>query len=170
MFLVYDPWDIALLPAFTSMVFFHSRVSNWYRSAFWKTRRHLTPQYHHQHYLRYMLSCIHHIVNSIPLMNCPLIYYIMWYIFLPPQIWWFHVPCFLWVPHWWCDFMVESPLRNWFTIVLGILDSIQLAYLYPPFNWYPLRRQVAILCIWVIQWCVEQYIDSHEYLSLFRVA
>ena len=149
------PWEILLAPASPSMIFFHRRGRYHYWSEIWWPHHLLNPKYHHQNYIWYLMSCLHHLVNSIPRLTCPLICCLLWYLFLPTQTRWRHVAHFPWVPHWLCDLMVVSTTRNWVVTVLGILAYIQVAYLNTPFNWSPCRQQVTIPYLLLIKWCVE---------------
>ena len=148
------------------MIFFHNIGRRCYRSAFRQHLHLLTTQYHSHNYPWYMLSRFYHIVRSVPQLISPLICCLLWHIFLPPPIWWRHVPRFPWFPHCWCDLMGVLPLINQIATVLGILYSIQIAYIHPPFHWYPRLRHVSLPCILMIKWRVRQSIALHEFFSL----
>ena len=149
--------------------FVHRCGCHCYWSAFQRHRHLLTPQYHQQNYLWYLLYFIYHLVHYITWLNRPMIYCILWYIFITLQIKWCHVPCFAWVPHWWCDLMVVSPICNQVAIIFGLLSSVQIASLHPPFYWYPHWWQFGLPLQLLIQWRAGQSITSHEFFSLSRV-
>ena len=134
--------------------FFYRCVHNFYWFKFQRPRHLLTPQYHHHNFIWYLMSRINHIVHSIPLLNFPLVCCLIWYIFLPTQINWHHVPHLPRVTHWWCDSMVVTPIHNRVAIVLGILASIKIASLHPSFHksclltdsWYTLSITDSVTC------------------------
>ena len=81
----FAPWYISLYLSSPLWYFFLNFGYRRYRSAFQRHLHLLTPQYHHQHYLWYLMYSLHHLVPSITQLTFHLICFILWSIFLPPQ-------------------------------------------------------------------------------------
>ena len=63
--------------------------------------------------------------------------------------------------------MVVSPLINQAETVLGLLVTIKIEYIYPPFHLSPHQQQVDLPSILRIHLPVGNSIASHEIFSLF---